>query len=246
MNDRELLRYNRHILLPQIDIEGQEKICAARCLIIGLGGLGSPAAMYLAASGVGELILVDDDHVDESNLQRQIVHNENRLQVNKAESARQQLLALNSMIQVQTFARRLDDSELREHIKSADVVLDCSDNFSTRKQVNRLCVDESVPLVSGAAVRFEGQLTVIDKREQTNPCYQCLYEDVGEENLSCSQNGVLAPVVGIVGTSQALEALKIICELNDVLTGVLALFDGKANRWRYLNFNKNKNCKVCA
>lgn len=245
MNDQELLRYNRHILLPQIDIEGQELICAARVLILGLGGLGSPVAMYLAASGVGELILVDDDTVEESNLQRQIVHTEESLKQNKVDSARHQLNKINSFCNVSTICKRLNEEELNVEVTSADVVVDCSDNFATRNLLNKVCLQLKKPLVSGAAVRMEGQLSVFDFRDSSSPCYNCLYETTGEEDLSCAQNGVLAPVVGIVGTAQALEVLKIITGVGELLKGTLGLFDGAANKWRYLNFKKNPKCKVC-
>lgn len=245
MNDQELLRYNRHILLPQIDIEGQELICAARVLIIGLGGLGSPVAMYLAASGVGELVLVDDDTVEESNLQRQVVHTEETLSQSKVESAKQQLNKLNSFCHVSTIDKRLNESELQEQANKVDVVVDCSDNFATRNLLNKVCLALKKPLVSGAAVRMEGQLSVFDFRDNTSPCYNCLYETTGEEDLSCAQNGVLAPVVGIVGTAQALEVLKIIVGIGEILKGTLGLFDGAANKWRYLNFKKDANCKTC-
>ncbi len=245
MNDQELLRYNRHILLPQIDVEGQEKICQSKMLIVGVGGLGSPVSMYLAASGVGELFLVDDDKVDESNLQRQIVHNENTLGLPKVESARKNLTELNSFINVRIFDRRLDDQGLLELIYKVDVVLDCSDNFQTRKQLNRLCYQNKKPLVSGAAIRLEGQLTTFLNRDENQACYACLYEVSDDENLSCAQNGVLAPVVGIVGAAQALEAIKIITGCGEPLSGILGLFDGATNKWRYLNFKKNPQCLVC-
>lgn len=245
MNDQELLRYNRHILLPQIDIEGQQKICAAKVLVIGLGGLGSPVAMYLAASGVGELILVDDDVVEESNLQRQIVHTEANLKQSKVDSAITQLSKLNSFCQLRGINKRLQEEELQKEISKVDVVVDCSDNFATRNLLNRLCLQNKKPLVSGAAVRLEGQLSVYDFRDENSPCYNCLYESTGEEDLSCAQNGVLAPVVGVVGTSQALETIKIITGIGELLKGKLALFDGATNTWRYLNFKKDRNCKTC-
>lgn len=245
MNDRELLRYNRHILLPQIDIEGQEKICAAKVLIIGLGGLGSPVSMYLAASGIGELVLVDDDVVDESNLQRQIVHGEATLKLSKVESAIKQLTELNSMNKYTGINKRLQEDELQKIVAGVDVVVDCSDNFATRNLLNSVCLQNKKPLVSGAAVRLEGQLSVFDFRDGTSPCYNCLYETTGTEDLSCAQNGVLAPVVGIVGTAQALEVLKIVTGVGQLLKGKLALFDGATNMWRYLNFKKDANCKTC-
>ena len=245
MNDQELLRYNRHILLPQIDIPGQEKICASRVLVVGLGGLGSPVAMYLAASGVGELVLVDDDVVDESNLQRQIVHNESTLGKNKVDSAKVQLQALNSNCMVDAIPARLSAEDLAAQIHSADVVVDCCDNFETRNLVNELCFAKKKPLVSGAAVRLEGQLTVFDFRSESSPCYSCLFEVNGEENLSCSENGVLAPLVGVVGSAQALEVIKLLVGFGKSLVGRLALYDAGRGEWRYFNYGKNAACKVC-
>jgi Dinucleotide-utilizing enzymes involved in molybdopterin and thiamine biosynthesis family 2 len=245
MDDKQLLRYSRHILLPQVDIKGQEAISAGRVLIIGIGGLGSPVSMYLAASGVGTLVLVDDDKVDVSNLQRQIVHREYTLGLSKVESAAQTLAAINSTVCIKTLARRLDEIALMEQVEKADVVVDCSDNFVTRKLLNRTCLATRTPLVSGAAIRLEGQLAVFDFRDQTCPCYQCLYALTGDEDLTCSQNGVLSPVVGVVGSHQALEALKILGSFGKLNAGRLALFDGYANQWRYLNAQKDPKCEVC-
>jgi len=245
VNDEELLRYSRHILLPQLGIEGQEKLLAARALIIGLGGLGSPAAMYLATSGVGELVLVDDDCVDVSNLHRQIAHTETNVGVPKVVSAKQMLNALNPRCRVESIGERLSDDALVQQIQSAQVVLDCSDNFTTRKQLNALCRKHAVPLISAAAVRLEGQLTVYDFRNPVSPCYECLYQLQGDEDLSCAENGVLSAVVGIVGVGQALEALKIIAGFGVPLVGELAVFNGADNRWRYLKFGKNPQCLCC-
>ncbi|SMF54393.1 adenylyltransferase and sulfurtransferase [Alteromonadaceae bacterium Bs31] len=245
MNDQQLLRYSRHILLPQVDVAGQEKILAARALVVGLGGLGSPAAMYLCASGLGQLVLVDDDNVDESNLQRQLVHREHSIGESKVISAKNTLSEINSASRVSVFTHRLNDRELAEQIQLADVVLDCSDNFTTRKQLNNVCYRHKKPLVSAAAVRMEGQLSVFDFRDKSSPCYQCLYQLREDENLSCSENGVFAPVVGAVGISQALEALKLVLGIGKPLMGELALFDGESNRWQYLKFRKNPQCKIC-
>lgn len=245
MNDQELLRYSRHILLPQVDVEGQEKLLSARVLIIGLGGLGSPVALYLAASGVGTLVLVDDDTVDESNLQRQIIHTEKTVGQPKVASARSLLAEINSATRIETLSCRLDGEALVEQVTMATVVIDCSDNFTTRRLINRTCQAAGTPLVSGAAIRLEGQLSVFDFRDSESPCYECLYQLNGEEDLTCSQNGVLSPVVGIVGTSQALEALKLIAGFGRPLVGELGLFDGAANRWRYLKFKKNSACECC-
>lgn len=246
MNDEQLLRYSRHLLLPQVDVVGQEKILAARVLVIGVGGLGSPAAIYLCASGVGELVLVDDDRVDESNLQRQVVHTEKTVGMAKVESARQQLAALNSSCKVITFERRLSEEDLREQVALADVVLDCTDNFTTRKQVNKACRTHQKPLVSGAAVRLEGQLVVFDFRQPTSPCYECLYQLTGDEDLSCAQNGVLSPVVGVIGTHQALEALRLIAGIGKVVSGRLGVFDAARNEWRYFTVNRDPECTSCA
>jgi len=245
MNDEQLLRYSRQILLPQIDVQGQEKMLAARVLLIGMGGLGSPAAMYLAAAGVGELVLVDDDCVDETNLQRQIVYTEKHVGELKVESAKQTLQSINTAIKIATFTQRLDVETMAEQVAQADVVLDCSDNLETRQRVNRICFERKKPLVSGAAIRMEGQLVVFDFRDDTTPCYQCLYAVTGEEPLSCSQSGILGPVVGIVGTHQALEALKIIAGVSAFARGRLGIFDGVKGEWRYLNFAKDLECVCC-
>ncbi|WP_075187239.1 HesA/MoeB/ThiF family protein [Teredinibacter haidensis] len=245
MNDQQLLRYSRHILLPQLEVEGQEKIMASRVLIIGLGGLGSPVVMYLAASGVGELVVVDDDVVDESNLQRQIIHTEKYVGSTKAASAENGIKKLNSAVSVTAFDKRLSRQELLYQVGLATVVVDCCDNFATRKQVNEACYKLQTPLVSGAAIRLEGQLTVFDFRSKESPCYECLYQLTGDEDLSCSQNGVLSPVVGIVGCSQSLEVLKLVADFGKPLVGQLGLFDGSANQWRYLTIAKDTGCNCC-
>ena len=245
MNDEQLLRYNRHIMLPQIGIEGQQKLHDANILIIGLGGLGSPAAMYLATAGIGQLTLVDDDIVELSNLQRQIVHREKNIGESKVSSAKSNLLAINPEIEINTIDHRLDEPSLLEQIKLADVVLDASDNFDTRFAINRGCIALKTPLVSGAAIQFEGQISVFDSREADCPCYSCLYPDKGEENLSCSENGILAPVVGIIGSMQALEAIKLICQIGQPLRGRLLLFDALALQWRSMNLKKDPGCPVC-
>lgn len=245
MNDDQLLRYSRHIMLPQVDIAGQEKICAGRVLIVGVGGLGSPAAMYLAASGVGTLILVDDDQVEISNLQRQIAHNEARVGVNKAASARKAVAELNRAVNVEVYSERLDDQALAEQVQKADVVLDCTDNFTSRKAINNMCVQMQTPLVSGAAIRLEGQITVFDKRDDDSPCYQCLYQLNDDENLSCAQSGVLSPLVGVVGTMQAVEALKVLGQFGQPLVGRLGLYDVMHGEWRYMKLKRDSQCEVC-
>lgn len=245
MDDKDLLKYSRHILLPQMDVAGQEKVFAARVVIVGLGGLGSPVAMYLAASGVGELTLVDDDNVDLTNLQRQIVHSENTVGMSKVESAALRLNQLNASCNILKLNRRLKEGELASEIKHATVVADCSDNFATRKLLNKICLENKTPLVSGAAIRLEGQVTVFDFRDPASPCYQCLYDIDAEENLSCSESGVLAPLVGVIGSLQAVETLKIIAGFGKTLTGRLALFDAEYGEWRHLTFRKDPYCPVC-
>jgi molybdopterin/thiamine biosynthesis adenylyltransferase len=245
LTDDQLLRYSRHILLSQVDVAGQQAFAGARVLIIGLGGLGSPVAMYLAASGVGRLVLVDDDEVDLSNLQRQIIHKEARVGQQKVTSAAEAVSALNHHVQVDTIARRLDDAALAEQVQLADVVVDCSDNFTTRCAVNAACVRTKTPLVSGAAIRLDGQLAVFDSRRADSPCYQCLYDLTGEENLSCAESGVLAPLVGTIGSMQALEVLKLIGQFGEPLVGRLLLFDAGQTRWRELRLRRDPNCSVC-
>ena len=245
MNDEQLLRYNRHIMLPQIGIEGQQKLRDAHVLIIGLGGLGSPAALYLATAGIGKLTLVDDDKVELSNLQRQIIHRSQNIGEKKVASAKSNLLAINHEIDITTIDHRLDEVSLSQHIEQADVVLDASDNFDTRFAINRACVAKKKPLVSGAAIQFDGQISVFDSRNEYCPCYSCLYPDKGEDNLTCSENGILAPVVGIIGSMQALEAIKLICQIGEPLYGRLLLFDALSLQWRTMNLKKDPSCPVC-
>ncbi|MGD8998879.1 MAG: molybdopterin-synthase adenylyltransferase MoeB [Granulosicoccaceae bacterium] len=246
MNDDELLRYSRQIMLPQIGIEGQQRLADSRALIIGAGGLGSPAAMYLAAAGVGELVIVDDDVVELSNLQRQILHTAAAVGRAKVDSARDTLLALNPLIRVTPVGARLDDQALREQVGQADVVLDCSDNFATRFAVNTACVATRTALVSGAAIRFEGQLTVFQPGLPDSPCYRCLYSESSEdEELLCSENGVLAPVVGNIGTLQAVEAIKLLAGIGDSLCGRLLMFDALHMEWRSMRFRRDPDCPVC-
>lgn len=244
-SDRELLRYSRHIMLPEVEVAGQRAIARARALIVGLGGLGSPAAMYLAAAGVGALTLVDDDRVDESNLQRQIIHSEKNAGIKKVDSAANTLKQLNTQISVFTYEYRLPDETLGPLLTEHDVVLDCSDNFTTRLQLNRLCLAARVPLVTAAAIRLEGQLTCFDFRDADNPCYQCLYRDVDEENLSCAESGVLSPLVGVLGSAQAVEALKCLAGFGQTLVGRLQLYDAAAGQWREFKYRKDPGCPVC-
>jgi adenylyltransferase/sulfurtransferase len=219
-------------MLPQIDIAGQERLLAARALIIGAGGLGSPAAMYLAAAGVGHLVIADHDSVELSNLQRQLLHHDRDIGRNKAESAQDTLTTINPDIRVSTIVQTLQGGALDDAVRQADVVLDCSDNFATRFAVNRACVTHRTPLVSGAAIRMEGQVSVFDSRIENSPCYHCLYKEGEEEDQTCSGNGVLSPLVGIIGSLQALEALKVILSIGETLAGRLVIFDGLTHEWR--------------
>ena len=245
MNDDQLLRYSRQILLPQIDYEGQQRLLDSHALIIGLGGLGSPASLYLAAAGVGQLTLVDFDTVDLSNLQRQIVHRTSDIGRPKIESARDNLAALNPDIRIDTLPGPLDDDALREAVRAADVVLDCTDNFTTRHAINRACVAEKKPLVSAAAIRLEGQLSVFDTRKDESPCYHCLYREDGDELETCTRNGILAPVVGSLGTLQALETIKVLLGIGEPLVGRLMVFDALSFDIRTMKLRRDPSCKVC-
>ncbi len=245
MNDQLLLRYSRQILLPQIDIWGQEKLIQARVLIVGAGGLGCPAAMYLAAAGVGHITIADEDKVELSNLQRQIAHHTGDIGRNKAESARETLLALNPQVQIEALAERLEGERLRTEVAKAGLVLDCSDNFATRFEVNRACFASETPLVSGAAIRFEGQVAVFDPRRPDSPCYQCLYPDQGELEERCTETGVVAPITGIVGGIQALEAMKVLLDIGQPLTGKLLILDGLNMKWHSVRLPRNPSCSLC-
>jgi molybdopterin-synthase adenylyltransferase len=247
MNDKQLLRYSRQIMLPAFDIEGQQRLLSATVLIVGLGGLGSPVSMYLAAAGVGHLILVDDDLVDLTNLQRQIAHTENNVGKSKVASAAATLSALNHDTRITALQQRLDASALTKLLAGGvDLVVDACDNFSTRFIVNQACVNAGVPLVSGAAIRLEGQVAVFDSRRAHSPCYQCLYRAGDDEQMSCARNGVLAPVVGVVGSMQALEAIKVLTGLGEDLCGKLLLFDAFSSAWRELRLPRDPACPVCA
>ena len=245
-DDQQLLRYSRQIMLPEIDIEGQQTLLDASVLIVGLGGLGSPAAMYLATSGVGHLILADDDQVELSNLQRQIIHTEQSIGQTKVESATETLRSLNPDVRITGLPCRLEGDALREQVALADIVVDASDNFTTRFAINRACVESKTPLVSGAAIRMDGQVSVFDSRNPDSPCYHCLYKETGDENLSCSENGVLAPMVGIIGSIQALEVIKLITGVGQPLTGRLLVLDGRTMGWRELKLPKDPQCAHCA
>lgn len=246
MDDERLLRYSRQIMLPQIGIEGQQALTEARVLIIGLGGLGSPVAMYLAAAGVGELVLVDDDRVELSNLQRQIIHATPDIGTAKVESAAAKLADLNPDVRVETIARRLDDAQLRDRAARADAVVDGSDNFETRFAVNRACVAAKTPLISGAVIRMEGQVSVFRGHLPGRPCYRCLYGEAEELAETCSENGVLAPVAGIIGAIQATETLKLLAGLDGGLDGRLLLIDAVDMEFRRMNLREDPDCPVCA
>ena len=245
MNDDQLLRYSRQIMLPQVDITGQQKLLAAQILIIGAGGLGSPAAMYLAAAGVGQITLYDNDQVDLSNLQRQIAHYTTDIGIDKVISTQQTLNNLNPEVRVIANKQRLEGDALLQAVAEADLVLDCSDNFTTRFAINAACVKHQTPLVSGAAIRFEGQVAVFTPGRNASPCYNCLYQQDGDELLNCSRNGVIAPITGIIGAMQALEAMKIIMQIGAPLTGRLLLLDGLTMEWQTLRLKKNPNCPSC-
>ncbi len=246
MNDEQLLRYARHIMLPEIDIEGQEKLLAAKVLVIGLGGLGSPVSLYLAASGVGSLTLADFDQVDISNLQRQIVHTTDSLGEAKPESAKRFLQSINPGVEIRTINDRMTLEQLHEEVDRADIVVDCTDNFEVRFAINDACLKARTILVSGAAVRMEGQLMVIDPVSPGMPCYRCLYHDAGDTELNCSTTGIAAPVVGTIGTLQALETLKLIVGVGESLAGYLLTFDAKYMDWRKLKLPKNPDCPACS
>ena len=247
MNDEELLRYSRHVLLPQVGIEGQDKIGKATVLIVGAGGLGCPAALYLAASGVGKLLVADGDQVELTNLQRQIGHRTSSVGRNKADSLTETAAAINPLTQLVSLPARLEGDRLAKEVASVDVVLDCSDNFATRHAVNRACVAERKPLVSGAAIGFSGQLSVFDKRKPDSPCYACLFPEHGtEEEVRCSEAGVFSPLVGVIGALQALEALKLIALADQSVAGKLVLFEGLSMTFREVRVPRDPACSICS
>ncbi|WP_439605905.1 HesA/MoeB/ThiF family protein [Hydrogenophaga sp.] len=246
MDDAQLLRYSRHILLNEIGVEGQEALLASHALVIGAGGLGSPVALYLGSAGVGRITVVDHDVVDETNLQRQIAHNLARVGRPKAESIREAIAAINPDVQVTPVVQRADEALLDTLIAQADVVLDCTDNFATRHAINRACVKHRRPLVSGAAIRMDGQLSVFDTRNPGNPCYACVFpETAGLEETRCATMGVFAPLVGIVGSMQAAEALKLLTGLGSRLTGQLLMLDGRDLAFHQITVPQNPQCAVC-
>lgn len=247
MEDSELLRYSRHILLEEFGIDGQERVSAGRVLVIGAGGLGSPVALYLAAAGVGHITLVDDDEVDLTNLQRQVAHTQARVGLAKVESAAQAMRDINPGISIETHAKRADGPLLSRLVAEADVVVDCCDNFVTRQAVNLACVNHSKPLVAGAAIRFDGQLSVYDTRDAASPCYACLFPpDAAFEETRCAVLGVFGPVVGTIGTLQASEALKLLAGIGPSLAGKLLMFDGRSTSFDTLRVARDPQCGVCA
>ena len=246
MTDEQLLRYSRHLLLPELGVDGQTRLRAAHVLLVGAGGLGCPAALYLASSGVGRLTIADPDVVDLTNLQRQILYRADSIGALKSESARAALLAVNPEVEVLPVALRLADDALERAVGAADVVLDCSDNFETRHAVNRACVRHARPLVSGAAIRFDGQLAVFDPRRPGAPCYACLFpEDAQAEELRCAVMGVLAPLTGAIGALQAIEAIKLIAGIGESLAGRLLLFDALHGESRIVRIARDPRCPVC-
>jgi molybdopterin/thiamine biosynthesis adenylyltransferase len=246
MNDSQLLRYSRHILLDEVGVEGQATLLSSHVLIVGAGGLGSPVALYLGSAGVGRITVVDHDRVDTTNLQRQIAHTLSRVGQFKAESVRQAIADINPDVQVTPLTVRADDALLDELLPEVDLVLDCCDNFATRQAINRACVKHGKPLVSGAAIRFDGQVSVYDARQENSPCYACVFppsETVEEAN--CATMGVFAPLVGMIGTLQAAEALKLLCGIGRPLTGRLMMLDGRSMDWSEVRIARHPGCPVC-
>lgn len=246
MNDNQLNRYSRQLLLSQVDITQQQTLLNATVLIVGVGGLGAPVALYLAGAGVGRLLLVDNDTVALSNLQRQIIYDDSQLEQSKVTAAQQRLQAMNPDVQVETFAERLNTANLPPLVQRATVVVDCSDNFPTRFALNAACVQQQKPLVSGAATGFQGQLSIFLNNILDSPCYRCLYDDNDvEETVNCTENGVLSPLVGVVGSLQALECLKILLSIGDTLCGKLLLYNGLTSQWKMLKLRRDPACLVC-
>lgn len=246
LQDEQLLRYSRQIMLPGIEIEGQEKLLQSRAVIIGLGGLGSPLSMYLAAAGLGSLVLVDDDAVDLTNLQRQIVHTTDDIGTNKAVSAQQSLTTLNPEVEIEVHQRRLSVSELQAVIHNADIVVDCTDSFRSRFDINQACVAAAKPLVSAAAIRMEGHVMVFRADRPDSACYRCVYPDQGELGERCADTGVLGPVVGMIGCTQATETIKVLLDIGESLQGRMLLLDARLMQWRELRLRKSATCPVCS
>jgi len=247
VDDSQLLRYSRHILLPEVGIDGQQRIADAHALVVGAGGLGSPVALFLASAGVGTITLCDADTVDLTNLQRQIVHDTSTIGMPKVESAKQRLAAINPGVDVRALPARVGPTELASLVAAASIVLDCSDNFATRHAVNRACVAARRPLVSGAALRFDGQLAVFDPRRDDSPCYHCVFGEGDDlEETRCAVMGVFAPLVGVIGSMQAVEALKLLAECGEPGVGKLFLYDALAAEWRTMRIRRDPACPVCS
>ena len=245
MKDEQLLRFSRQIMLPTMDVAGQQELVDATVLIVGMGGLGCPAAMYLSAAGVGHLVIADDDTVEITNLQRQIAHEQSNLGESKVSSAETTLKGLNPDVRITQINNRLEGDLLEKVVVSADVVVDASDNFSTRFAVNQSCLKNKKPLVSGAAIRMEGQVAVFDSENPKSPCYQCLYSECDDDDASCSQNGVMAPLVGIIGSVQAMETIKLITGIGNSLVGRLLLLDAATMQWREMKLPRDPSCPAC-
>ncbi len=245
MDDEELLRYSRQIMLPEVDVAGQERLRHAAVLVVGLGGLGSPIALYLAAAGVGKLILADDDEVDLSNLQRQIAHTHAAIGEAKARSAKAAAVAINPRIEVEAITERMNEATLGALLSQSDLALDATDNYDTRIALNDACWRSGTPLVSGAAIRWEGQVAVFDPQNAASPCYRCLHANGTGEALNCAENGVIAPLVGVIGTLQAMEAVKLITGVGESLAGRVLYYDGKRSEWRSFKLSKRLGCRTC-
>jgi len=245
MKDEQLLRFSRQIMLPTMDVAGQQELVDATVLIVGMGGLGCPAAMYLSAAGVGHLVIADDDTVEITNLQRQIAHEQSNLGESKVSSAEATLKGLNPDVRITQIKNRLEGDLLEQAIVSADVVVDASDNFNTRFAVNQSCLKNKKPLVSGAAIRMEGQVAVFDSENPESPCYQCLYSECDDDDASCSQNGVMAPLVGIIGSVQAMGTIKLITGIGNSLVGRLLLLDAATMQWREMKLPRDPSCPAC-
>ncbi|HET8802578.1 MAG TPA: molybdopterin-synthase adenylyltransferase MoeB [Marinobacter sp.] len=246
LSDEELLRYSRQILMPRFDIAGQERLKSARVLVTGAGGLGCPVALYLGAAGVGHLTLVDDDVIELANLQRQVGFDHGQLGESKAEALASRVRRINPLVSVTALNQRLEGDELARQVEEASLVVDCTDNFNTRFALNRACVAAGVPLVSGAAIRGEGQLSVYDSRQAHSPCYHCLYPEQGNEDLTCSEAGVIAPIVGMIGAAQAMEAIKVLSGVGTPLVGRLLILDVWAMQWREMKLARDPSCPVCS
>lgn len=246
LNDDELMRYSRQILLPSFDVAGQARLKSARVLVIGAGGLGCPVALYLAAAGVGSLMLADDDVIELANLQRQIAFESDQLGESKAQALAERVQRINPLVKVEAVTERLESEGLLRQVAACDLVLDCTDNFSTRFAINKACFASKVPLISGAAIRGEGQLVVFDSRQADSPCYHCLYPDQGNEELNCSEAGVIGPLVGIIGSCQAMEAIKVLTNVGVPLTGRLLILDAWRMEWREMKLARDPECPVCS